>query len=577
MIGIPNTLAEGIKRGDFQVDDNAEKIITKFHEKSVLVLDTDNKLTQAPDTPQSSKNARKVYSIYKRDVKTLYDKIETCKKETQALNERLNGYTTNSSILIQDKFAQANYETCKSITDNTDTKNLEEVLENMDFADDLTKKTSREYLKKQGLKLFVDALVNENIHKTIEKLTPEKKQQVQHEFIRLTQQQLPNTHKEVLDLAITKSGEASFGSHLKSMVEVLAIENMYNPKRLFPSKIPKGSLCHFIANATLKSEGENQYFVDSKNNPMCFNQTSDTFHKTTIEFAIQNFKDFKSEYLPYLKAKENNQTGHNRASAKQNTNGTKTKPTPTFHTLKDELKYWENEKNTLLDALSSIASKRMKKGNAGLTDLSDPDRALKVAEKYSALYDDEWTDALEELQENSSTINPAIDQLKNILLESYDICKKSKSSNLLNSVHHMLEQNRVNPSSIGGFVTEWSEWLDSIEDTNSGTASAPREKETKATLVQKLSKKLNTQMNAKPDSKLASYIEKSLEICLGMVNLNPPLVFNFPEKNSAIDTNSYGVFTNSGTDVDFVVWPALLLHDDGPVLTKGVVQPIKQS
>jgi hypothetical protein len=35
-------------------------------------------------------------------------------------------------------------------------------------------------------------------------------------------------------------------------------------------------------------------------------------------------------------------------------------------------------------------------------------------------------------------------------------------------------------------------------------------------------------------------------------------------------------FNGAGNKVDFVVWPVLYLHKDGPVLNKGVVQPIPQ-
>ena len=34
----------------------------------------------------------------------------------------------------------------------------------------------------------------------------------------------------------------------------------------------------------------------------------------------------------------------------------------------------------------------------------------------------------------------------------------------------------------------------------------------------------------------------------------------------------YKEYTKSGVFVDYVVWPAVLLHDDGPLMAKGTVQ-----
>lgn len=47
--------------------------------------------------------------------------------------------------------------------------------------------------------------------------------------------------------------------------------------------------------------------------------------------------------------------------------------------------------------LSKIAGAKLTHGNAAITDLSDTDRPTKLAEKFSELYDNAWTDAFEEL------------------------------------------------------------------------------------------------------------------------------------------------------------------------------------
>lgn len=53
--------------------------------------------------------------------------------------------------------------------------------------------------------------------------------------------------------------------------------------------------------------------------------------------------------------------------------------------------------NPLHHRLSKVAGAKLTHGNAAITDLSDTDRPTKLAEKFSELYDNAWTDAFEEL------------------------------------------------------------------------------------------------------------------------------------------------------------------------------------
>lgn len=45
--------------------------------------------------------------------------------------------------------------------------------------------------------------------------------------------------------------------------------------------------------------------------------------------------------------------------------------------------------------MSSVAGEKLTKGNPSITDLGDPNRPMKIGEKYGELYDNEWTDAME--------------------------------------------------------------------------------------------------------------------------------------------------------------------------------------
>lgn len=44
------------------------------------------------------------------------------------------------------------------------------------------------------------------------------------------------------------------------------------------------------------------------------------------------------------------------------------------------------------------------------------------------------------------------------------------------------------------------------------------------------------------------------------------------QRGTVLNTDVYQPYTRSGTRVDYVVWPAMLLREGGPVLAKGVAQ-----
>ena len=71
------------------------------------------------------------------------------------------------------------------------------------------------------------------------------------------------------------------------------------------------------------------------------------------------------------------------------------------------------------------------------------------------------------------------------------------------------------------------------------------------------------------------YTAKCLEVCWLMNMCDTPLAIGSPPaKGSVFDNTIYKVYKNYGKTVDYVVWLPLYLHKNGPLLQKGVVQPI---
>ena len=70
-----------------------------------------------------------------------------------------------------------------------------------------------------------------------------------------------------------------------------------------------------------------------------------------------------------------------------------------------------------------------------------------------------------------------------------------------------------------------------------------------------------------------TFFEKCIHLCWHMAIKEP--VMHLDEEliqDTVYDKSVYREFVKSGDKVTFVVWPALFLHEGGPLLNKGVVQ-----
>lgn len=71
------------------------------------------------------------------------------------------------------------------------------------------------------------------------------------------------------------------------------------------------------------------------------------------------------------------------------------------------------------------------------------------------------------------------------------------------------------------------------------------------------------------------FIKECVRICWLMVDRDHPIYIKTSEKRgSEFDTYLYKYYTRSGQMVDYIVWPALFLHENGPLLCKGIAQPM---
>ncbi|VDH93783.1 Hypothetical predicted protein [Mytilus galloprovincialis] len=267
--------------------------------------------------------------------------------------------------------------------------------------------------------------------------------------------------------------------------------------------------------------------------------------------------------------------------------------------LRKEIKVLSDEKEIALSRLSKLAGIQLTKGNSDITDLSDSNRPTKLSEKWSSLYTDEWSEAFDELSKTKKTNdNFKIEkELCDIVKKCYSTCVNIEKKQMVDikkhtwdiacCLHHRPDQlvEAAQTSMFNKMVKE--EKIDKKGDL-ARLLVIQKCMEELVDIVherRKYDKKLLEYVKQetmrqfehyrKPGSKIhvINFVERCTDLCWSMV-INAPsmvLVYDQPE-GAPIDKNMFTVYTKQGQLIDFIVWPALILHTDGPILAKGAAQ-----
>ncbi|XP_063417617.1 uncharacterized protein LOC134700182 [Mytilus trossulus] len=212
---------------------------------------------------------------------------------------------------------------------------------------------------------------------------------------------------------------------------------------------------------------------------------------------------------------------------------------------------------------------KLRDNNPAIADLNDQNRPMKLAEQFTELYENEWTDAFTDLQEPTKegsnekiTDVESIEILLHILREINEECVKDSSLQLAG----LKEAFQCFPAE------DYKEYFKKFKDLTKSEASK---------YLPLLCKKiLDGESNCKTVQKYKTVCQQFIEICVKICYLSavqdPPMFLDF-EPNETFDKSTFKEFTVSGSRKDYLVWPALLIQKDGAILSKGVVQPIKES
>ncbi|KAK3594525.1 hypothetical protein CHS0354_030873 [Potamilus streckersoni] len=238
---------------------------------------------------------------------------------------------------------------------------------------------------------------------------------------------------------------------------------------------------------------------------------------------------------------------------------------------REKIKQLEEDRNELLNRISSQAAARMTHDNPNITDLSDQNRPTKISERYSELYDNQWTDAFENLQKNHHLEEAtAIEVLLDVLSVSFDECKEVRrlKENLLKALKRYIGEDEDN------------EDVTILEVMRTLKSTKRNIKKMQDEFNQHVHSKLDTENNYKEIlSEIRPYVDECVEICLLMNIQEPPLELRGLESSSssAFDSSAFKPYTESGNKIEFIVWPAMYLYQNGPLLCKGVAQGMSDS
>lgn len=251
---------------------------------------------------------------------------------------------------------------------------------------------------------------------------------------------------------------------------------------------------------------------------------------------------------------------------------------------KENIKKLITEKDELQTRLSSVAGEKLSKGNPTITDLGDPNRPMKIGDKYGELYDNEWTDAME----CTNDIKSFYSDSEHLDIEEVMVLHLCRLLKICYNECLSLADEQIDR--IGKSI---SETLCLNVNTRSDFYNLPGCKDVVVQRRQKSDHFVNHLLANQIIGKTAvrdwnyaykspdvmkllmktPFFEKCVSLCWCMVIQDPVIYLDADiTQGTTFDKNTYKEFVRSGNKVKYVVLPALFLHKDGPLLHKGIVQ-----
>ncbi|XP_052791538.1 interaptin-like [Mya arenaria] len=280
--------------------------------------------------------------------------------------------------------------------------------------------------------------------------------------------------------------------------------------------------------------------------------------------------------------------------------------------LRQEKRDLEKEKEEALFRLSELVSVKLRDNNPNIVDLSDSFRPTKLAEMFSELYDNEWTAVYSVMEESGFTERQVIDVLLDVMMESFTFCRRELDENWQLISRWYLNDKLPNNEKV-------KKNLKDARKTIIPNVVPEIHKKFYALLVETCKyKKLCPMLST---NEFETYVSTCILLSLLMNGNDPPVVLYCPgwvscdqrkkeqedesvginEKQTAFsdeiptefkevkdnvtlakdrETRQFSkdlfkAYTKRGNLVEFYVWPVIYLHENGPLLAKGIAQGTK--
>lgn len=239
--------------------------------------------------------------------------------------------------------------------------------------------------------------------------------------------------------------------------------------------------------------------------------------------------------------------------------------------------------------MSKLAGDKMAKDNPDLADLSDPFRPTKLVESFRQVYDDEWTHAFEDLQAAKIPERAIIDTLVKILMDAETFCEEAANQQIdtmakdntlvINQLTQPKYKSKEKGSREDPFTSRHVYELNHKEEEIISAHIKQLRKALARTSVRGLTeifansclrKWINPDLS--PRDGINSLVKKTIELVWMMKIQDTPMVMFWARQNDKFDRNKFSEYTRRGDIIEYAIWPGILLHKDGPLVSKGIVQ-----
>ncbi|XP_052796182.1 uncharacterized protein LOC128228737 [Mya arenaria] len=232
--------------------------------------------------------------------------------------------------------------------------------------------------------------------------------------------------------------------------------------------------------------------------------------------------------------------------------------------LKKQIQALQEDNSQLKDRFSKIASERLTDNNPNIADLSDRNRPGRLGDQFSEVYCNEWTEVFESLSKKHHQEESLICALLECVLDIDSLCRKSAT--------HGLQT----------FISELKNFagLEELPETIASSLKPYKELRKKnfehhlKNIIVMVFNNLNVKYPLSMNVPLRKYIHSTTTLCWLMSIQDPPVVLEKScIKGDAFNELLFTKYKNSGKTYDYLVWPAVLLSEGGPVIRKGVACP----